>query len=38
MAYYMNQMSVRDMEEAIQKTKTVIIPTGVVEQHGYHLP
>lgn len=34
----MNKMTVRDMEEAIQKTKTVIIPTGVVEQHGYHLP
>ncbi|MBQ3022927.1 MAG: creatininase family protein [Clostridia bacterium] len=38
MAYYMEQMTVRDMEEAIKKTKTVIIPTGVVEQHGYHLP
>lgn len=38
MAYFMNQMTVRDMEEAITKTKTVIIPTGVVEQHGYHLP
>ena len=38
MAYYMEKMTVRDMEEAIKKTKTVIIPTGVVEQHGYHLP
>lgn len=38
MAYYMNKMTVRDMENAIKKTKTVIIPTGVVEQHGYHLP
>ncbi len=38
MAYFMNQMTVQDMENAIQKTKTVIIPTGVVEQHGYHLP
>lgn len=34
----MNQMTVHDMREVIQKTKTVIIPTGVVEQHGYHLP
>ena len=38
MAFYMNKMTVRDMEEAIKRTKTVIIPTGVVEQHGYHLP
>ena len=38
MAYFMNQMTVLDMENAIKKTKTVIIPTGVVEQHGYHLP
>lgn len=38
MAFYMNKMTVRDMEEAMKKTKTVIIPTGVVEQHGYHLP
>ena len=33
MAFYMNKMTVRDMEEAMKKTKTVIIPTGVVEQH-----
>lgn len=38
MAFYMNTMTVRDMEQALTKTKTVIIPTGVVEQHGYHLP
>lgn len=38
MAYYMEKMTVRDMELALEKTKTVIIPTGVVEQHGYHLP
>lgn len=38
MAYYMAKMSVRDMQNAMKKTKTVIIPTGVVEQHGYHLP
>lgn len=38
MAYFMTQMTVQDMEQAIQKTKTVIIPVGVVEQHGYHLP
>lgn len=38
MAFYMEKMTVRDMELAMQQTKTVIIPTGVVEQHGYHLP
>jgi len=38
MAYFMEDMTVRDMEEAVKKTKTVIIPVGVVEQHGFHLP
>ena len=38
MAYFMTEMTVQDMEKALQKTKTVIIPVGVVEQHGYHLP
>ena len=38
MAYFMEAMTVKDMEEALKKTKTVIIPIGVVEQHGYHLP
>ena len=38
MAYIMENMTVKDMEEALLKTKTVIIPVGVIEQHGYHLP
>lgn len=38
MAYFMEKMSVRDIKAAMEKTKTVIIPVGVVEQHGYHLP
>lgn len=38
MAYFMENMTVKDMEEALARTKTVIIPVGVVEQHGYHLP
>ncbi len=38
MAFYMDKMTVRDMENAMKVTKTVIIPTGVVEQHGFHLP
>ena len=38
MAYFMKDMTVEDMEKALKITKTVIIPVGVVEQHGYHLP
>ena len=38
MAFFMEEMSVRDMRIAMEKTSTVIIPVGVVEQHGYHLP
>lgn len=38
MAFFMEDMSVRDMEWAMEQTKTVIVPVGVVEQHGYHLP
>ena len=38
MAYFMEEISVRDLKNAMKKTKTVIIPVGVVEQHGYHLP
>lgn len=36
--YLMERMSVRDVREALSRTKTVILPIGVVEQHGYHLP
>ena len=38
MAFFMNEMTVRDMKKAMEQTKTVIIPVGVVEPHGYHLP
>ena len=38
MAFYMEKMTVREMQQAMEQTKTVIIPTGVVEQHGFHLP
>ncbi|NPV55037.1 MAG: creatininase family protein [Firmicutes bacterium] len=31
-------MTVKEMREALQETKTVILPVGVIEQHGYHLP
>ena len=38
MAYFIQEMTVQDMEAALKKTKTVIIPIGIVEQHGFHLP
>ncbi len=38
MAYFIENMTVRDMQEALKKTKTVIIPIGIIEQHGFHLP
>jgi creatinine amidohydrolase len=38
MGYIKEYMTVKDIEEALKKTKTVIIPFGCVEQHGYHLP
>ena len=38
MAYFMENMTVKDMRDVLKKTTTVIVPVGVVEQHGYHLP
>lgn len=31
-------MTVKEMRSALKKTRTVILPIGVIEQHGYHLP
>lgn len=31
-------MTVRQIREARQRTDTVLIPVGCIEQHGYHLP
>ena len=38
MAYFIENLTVNEFQEALSKTKTVIIPVGVVEQHGFHLP
>ena len=38
MAYIMEEMTVEEFADAQKKVKTVIIPVGCVEQHGYHLP
>lgn len=34
----MYKMTVREVREGLKTMKTVILPIGVVEQHGYHLP
>src|SRR3989339_1130272 len=34
----MGEMTVLDVRNYLKKNKTVILPYGVVEQHGYHLP
>ncbi|MDD3926162.1 MAG: creatininase family protein [bacterium] len=37
-ARIMYDMTVRQVREGLEEMKTVIVPIGVVEQHGYHLP
>jgi creatinine amidohydrolase len=38
-AKLMEEMTVREVREAFAKgSRTVIVPLGVLEQHGYHLP
>lgn len=34
----MGEMTVREIREYLQHNQTIILPYGVVEQHGYHLP
>lgn len=34
----MEFMTVDEVQEGLKVTKTVIVPMGVIEQHGYHLP
>lgn len=36
--YIMQYMTVEEIREALTHTKTAIVPVGVIEQHGYHLP
>lgn len=38
MGYIMEDLTVNEMEAALRTTRTVVLPVGVVEQHGYHLP
>jgi creatinine amidohydrolase len=34
----MGEMTVKEVREYLKNNQTIIIPYGVVEQHGYHLP
>ena len=31
-------MTVKEIREYLKEKKSVIVPVGVIEQHGYHLP
>ena len=34
----MFNMTVKEIVEGLRDTQTVVLPVGIVEQHGYHLP
>lgn len=34
----MFNMTVREVREGLEEMKTVVLPLGITEQHGYHLP
>ena len=38
MAFIMEELTVKEMGSVMEKTKTVVIPVGLPEQHGFHLP
>ncbi len=33
----MHEMTVEEARAGLRQTQTVLLPVGVVEQHGYHL-
>lgn len=37
-ARLMESMTVKDVIDGLEHTRTVLVPLGVTEQHGYHLP
>jgi creatinine amidohydrolase len=37
-ARMMFDMTVQEIQEGMKETQTVLVPVGIVEQHGYHLP
>ena len=34
----LEHMTVKQVREYLQRSKSIILPLGVIEQHGYHLP
>lgn len=34
----MGEMTVQELRDYLQTNRTIVLPYGVVEQHGYHLP
>jgi creatinine amidohydrolase len=34
----MENMTVKDVRDYLKTKKSIIIPVGIIEQHGYHLP
>ncbi len=34
----MYSMTVKDIMDGLKETQTIIIPIGMIEQHGYHMP
>lgn len=38
MGYLLGEMTLNELEVVLQTIKTVILPVGIVEQHGHHLP
>jgi creatinine amidohydrolase len=35
---FMGKMTVKQVREYLQQKQSIIIPLGIIEQHGYHLP
>ena len=38
MAYNLTDYPLDQFKEMVKKTPTVILPVGIIEQHGHHLP
>ena len=36
--HQMTQMTVEEVRAYLKKNQTIILPYGLCEQHGYHLP
>ncbi len=37
-ARVLHDMTVKEITEGLQETQSIILPVGIVEQHGFHLP